>query len=290
MGVMAAAFSCSAGGGDLADGDGPQVLLDGGAPPDAALDYTPLDASTYETGPSPVVDAGPNLLCGSGCSPDDETACADWDGGTAAEGGVAPLRDAGAVSSCQVQRSSSGAARASCGPAGPGGPEAPCLAASDCAPGYACVGEGAGGLCRPYCCAGEGACPTDHFCDERPLLEPDVEPAARLRVPVCVVAVGCDLSKPPCTDMADPNCACRDGLACLVVSGGKSSCVTPGAGQAGESCPCAWGHVCSQGTNTCLKLCSLSVNQPDPDCRCMAASDLPQNYGVCAGQGGSDGG
>lgn len=283
-------FSCSAGASDAAGG-GPSVVPDSGAPEDATLDYTPLDVSTYETGPSPVVDAGPSQLCGAGCSPDDITACADWDGGDqAADAGDAALQDAGSTFSCQVERNSSGAAMANCRPAGAGGPEAPCLAASDCAPGYACVGEGAGGLCRPYCCEGNEACPTDHFCDRRPLLEPSLDVADRLRVPVCVVAVGCDLSKPPCTAAGDPNCACADELACMVVSGGKSSCVAPGMGQAGESCPCAWGHVCSQGTNTCLKLCPLSVNDPAPDCRCMAASDLPQNYGVCAGQGGSDGG
>lgn len=201
--------------------------------------------------------------------------------GTAGTGGDG--MDAGAPRySCQVGVRSS-EPRAACALSGSGDLDAPCLDGSDCRPGFACVGRVAG-RCRPYCCD-RSACGSvvGTHCSAEPLLGvPDVRGQAPM-VPVCVPAVECSLTEDyPCTG---DGCTCPDGTACMVVSdAGKTSCVVPGDGGAGDACPCKWGHVCSKATNECVKLCQTAA--PGDDCgsgRCQATPVLPMGWGVCVG-------
>jgi hypothetical protein len=184
--------------------------------------------------------------------------------------------------SCQVgvRRSEP---QASCVLAGPGTVDSPCLRGSDCQPGLACVGKVAG-RCRPYCCD-HTACRSveDTHCAEEPLLGVPASGGVPRTAPVCVPAVECSLAEDyPC---ASNTCTCPDDTACMVVSeDGKTSCVVPGDGGAGEACPCKWGHVCSQATNECVKLCQTAA--PGDDCgsgRCQATPALPLGWGVCVG-------
>jgi hypothetical protein len=210
-------------------------------------------------------------------------------GGGAGEGtsGTSGL-DGGSVvieNSCQV-RPKNAAPLAQCVPAGTGAADAPCLRADDCAPGLACVQEGDAGQCRPYCCMAD-SCPERTHCFERTLF--GVTPS--LPVPVCVPAVDCGLAEPfPCSPGA--TCSCPDGLACMVIGVDRSTtCVPPGPGYEGQACPCYWGHVCSQVTNRCVKLCQTTVS--DASCTtgiCQASAELPLGWGVCVGSTRPDGG
>jgi hypothetical protein len=200
--------------------------------------------------------------------------------GTGATGGTGPI-----VNSCQV-RLKNGAPRAQCVPAGSGTIDAPCLRGADCAPGLACIAEGDAGLCRPYCCDSE-SCPERTHCFDRTLF--GVTPS--LDVPVCVPSVDCGLAEPyPCPEGA--TCSCPEGLACMVIGSDRTTtCVEPGRGREGQACPCDWGHVCSQVTQTCVKLCQTAV--PEASCvtgMCQASAELPPGWGVCVGMPRPDGG
>ena len=225
------------------------------------------------------------------------------DGGAAGEGGQGASGNAGGAgagtsgtggtsggsgpieNSCQVRRKN-GAPRAQCVPAGRGEIDAPCLRGADCAKGLACVEEGDAGVCRPYCCDAE-SCPERTHCFERKLfgVTPDLD------VPVCVPSVDCGLAEPyPCPEGA--TCSCPDGLACMVIGSDRTTtCVVPGRGRETQACPCDWGHVCSQVTQTCVKLCQTAV--PDASCAtgmCQASAELPPGWGVCVGTPRPDGG
>lgn len=195
--------------------------------------------------------------------------------GRAGSGGTGPTT---VVNACQV-RVEDDRPRAKCGPAGTGAVDAPCLSDSNCAPGLACVREGDAGQCRAYCCD-EQSCSDRTHCLERPLF--GVRPA--LTVPVCVPAVDCGLAEPyPCPDGA--TCSCPNGLACMVAGADRSTtCVEPGDGMEGDQCPCYWGHVCSNVTNRCVKLCQTTA--PELACTtgiCQASAELPAGWGVCVG-------
>jgi hypothetical protein len=262
-------------------------------------------------------------LCGAdlACDPDDPAACADFvpepdepgdtDGGAdasdepdagasgsfgdadagfaeedAGQADVAPLPklDAGDASSesAYACRLAPTKATATCGVAGARTVDESCVDSSDCAPGLACVGDAKLARCLPHCCGGDALCKVGTFCAERPLRQGDDAAVVSL-VPVCVPVSNCDLSSPyPCTDAE--KCTCGEGEACMVVRGdGSTSCVVPGMGRAGDSCPCAWGHVCSLATNTCLKLCQLTAASPCGAGRCQSAAHLPAGWGVCIG-------
>ncbi|HEY6728083.1 MAG TPA: hypothetical protein VI197_28940, partial [Polyangiaceae bacterium] len=187
-----------------------------------------------------------------------------------------PLMPSGMA--CRVNVTPDGPSRG-CGLAGDGRDSDPCTSAADCAGGFACVGEGNAGICRPYCCsAGQDPCASGSYCGERALL------GSELEVPVCLRADNCSLSQAyPCASADE--CQCREGTACLVVRrDGTTTCAVPGDGQAGDACPCAWGHVCSQASGTCLKLCDTVVDDDPPQCGegiCQAAANLPGSWGVC---------
>ncbi len=249
-----------------------------------------------------------NPLCGEaaemGCVPDDEVSC-DTTLGMGGAGGQSPLGGAaglggmaGSVSipsdsgslepsgySCHVV-SIGGERRRSCELSGQGGPDAPCLSPAGCAAGLTCVGEGASGRCRPYCCRGATSCDGETFCSE----EPVVGGTQDLTAPVCVRAEQCNLAEAyPCPDGTD--CQCSGGTACMVVGSGITSCVAPGTGEEGDPCnpseqaSCAWGHYCHP-TERCVKLCS-TVSTKD-ECGtgrlCLSpaqSGSLPPDFGIC---------
>jgi hypothetical protein len=129
------------------------------------------------------------------------------------------------------------------------------------------------------------------YCAERPLRdepagtnkEPTIDAGSSIMVPVCARADECSLSQPyPCP--AGKDCQCPEGTACSVVDAATptTTCLKPGNGSAGQACPCAFGHVCSQTTQKCLKLCQTKTT--DAECsKCQASVELPDGWGVCVG-------
>jgi len=213
-------------------------------------------------------------------------------GGTAGRGGTGGSLPDGAVPvySCQVQ-SSQGEPASVCLEAGAGDVDDPCLGGADCRPGLACVGKVAG-RCRPYCCEHDSCREAGTQCSIEPLVAAGAlageEPAS---VPVCVPAIDCSLAEDyPCGE--GQVCSCPEGTACLVVdSEGTTNCAPPGDGTEGEACPCAWNHVCSQGTNQCVKLCQTAAATADCGSgRCQASPALPLGWGICVGYAPADGG
>ncbi len=192
---------------------------------------------------------------------------------------------------CRVERKAGTRVRV-CAVAGQGELDDPCVSSSDCQPGLGCVAEGLGGRCRPYCCAGASECPTGTYCAERQLRE-TVSTDTTILLPVCMPAENCSLAEQyPCPE--GMQCQCSEGKACMVVrADGTTACVAPGAGESGDSCPCAWGHVCSQASGTCKKLCLTTSNSPNEACgdgACQVSSSLPENWGICVGETLPDGG
>lgn len=240
-------------------------------------------------------------LCGAvgTCIPDDADSCSDSLGGA---GGESSIGQAGGLSydpgdlashgvSCQAtpQEGCEGTScpvERTCRSAGTSPEAAPCVVASDCAPGLACVGDGVSGLCRPYCCEGsEASCEDGYYCDERRLTE---HPG--FYVPVCMPVDDCPLTDPfPCPDGQD--CACQDGRACVVVrADGSTACTQPGPGQTGDPCTgketaeCAYGFVCSPSAG-CMKICSaVSAEETCPGGgTCQSPPEFPKDLGVCIG-------
>ncbi len=211
--------------------------------------------------------------------------------GSGGTSGTAAPPDAGpTVYSCQVNVSGN-EPRSVCALAGIGDADAPCLDGTDCKPGLACVGKVAG-RCRPACCDHDrcGSVSGTH-CSLEPLARSNAPSGDEpVLVPVCVVAIECSLAEDyPCTGSV---CTCPESTACMVVgTDGNTSCVPPGIGAEGEACPCAWGHVCSQVTGRCVKLCQTAA--PADDCgsgRCEASPALPLGWGLCVGRGAADAG
>lgn len=174
---------------------------------------------------------------------------------------------------------------AECAQSGAGSEGSACASARDCAPGLGCVGSAGAGQCLPYCCGGNDSCGEGRYCAQRPLRSPDItDEATAPTIPVCAVADNCSLMLGPCTSAG--GCSCPSGLACTIVRASTTACVEPGAGEEGESCPCAPGYFCSQGTNTCLKFC----NTQDPVSNCgtrecqPGPSGFPMGWGLCVGE------
>lgn len=233
-----------------------------------------------------------NSLCAGACNPDDELACTD-DGSSSADdaedGGVAgggAGSDSGAkLRACHIVATNSGQ-QVQCAPAGSGEVAAPCLSSEDCAPGYGCVGPQGMATCRRFCCEDPESCEPGTYCAERVVRSLEANALSVAKAPVCVAPVLCRLDEPyPCLDQA--TCECAAGTACMVVrADGTTDCVTPGTGLAGDECPCAAGHVCSKGTNACLKICKTN-NLTEPQCDeglCQASQELPEGYGTCVGE------
>jgi len=99
--------------------------------------------------------------------------------------------------------------------------------------------------------------------------------APKFEIPVCIVAMTCDLiSGQPCPS----------GLACQIVrDDGTTSCVPPGPGKSGDPCPCAKGYTCSWTDKTCLKLCeTMGPNTCGPNAFCEGGvGQFPSTVGYC---------
>lgn len=273
--------------------------------------------STSESPGGLVLDIGGGDLGGSGglnlhplcgqmgpCMPDDPMECTypSGDDGDGEEVGIGGMGGAGVgfggmagastggaggypgddLLGCQLIKKA-GETRRSCEVAGTGELDAPCLSSAHCAPGFACVGEGASGLCRPYCCRGDQAsCSAGTYCVARRVIGASDE----LMAPVCARADQCKLTEEyPCPE--GTQCQCGEGTACVAVrSDGTTSCVAPGTAKKGEACDgpfsCSWGHVCSFSRG-CLKLCSTvsTRDQCEPGEFCQALAGFTDDVGVC---------
>jgi hypothetical protein len=223
-------------------------------------------------------------LCGDDeapCDPDDASAClAAQQSGSDAQ---TPGADAGMLMSCQVRATLAGQ-QAVCAPAGTGTSGDPCVSGANCAPGFACVEAAGTAQCRRYCCNDSESCETGTYCTKRSLRLDAKAVLSPVTVPVCVKAVACLPLEPyPCPE--GTTCQCPADTACTVVrADGTTDCVPPGTGVEGENCPCAAGYVCSQGTNTCLKICKLRLDEPQcSDGLCQSSKSLPDGYGLCVG-------
>jgi hypothetical protein len=253
-----------------ADAAPDQVLGDVGQPPIVIIED-----------PSPLLH-----YCGEGCGTADDGAVF-YPGNLEACGSLA-AGGAGGELSCAVERGEDDAPVSACLPAGTVEMGSSCNEVSRCALGLACVGEDNATQCLPYCCEDPEACAPGTFCSAQPLRQPDDVTAEPLLVPVCVDAHDCDLDEPfPCPE--DETCTCPAGLACTLVRDGTTGCVPPGTGTEGESCPCApasatsLGYVCSQATQTCVKVCSpgASPSGCGTGSRCQATAAMVDNFGVC---------
>lgn len=232
----------------------------GGGHEDASIDLSP-DAGKRRT------DAPYAELCGSGfpCTPG-SSAC------------VSASLDVGeADDTCQVFPSDEGPV-AACVPAGAFGLGDPCVTAGDCAAGLGCVQANGAGVCRPYCCGDVELCPEDTYCAPQPMAE-DAASETPLEIPACIPATHCELLNDAAT--------CPPGLTCTIVrADGTTSCIEPGDGKLGASCPCAAGYVCAKLTDTCRKLCR--IGHDELDCpnggTCQGGSTgYPENIGICVG-------
>ncbi len=213
-----------------------------------------------------LIDPGKNNAGLGGGAPGSSTGSSSSSGG----GGAS---DAGAVPAeltCKLAPIS-GAAIPGCAPTGDSLMGNPCQTAVDCGVGLACIATPSGGLCRPYCCGEVEACPLDTYCAPVPMAE------AAVKIPVCLPAYKCK----PLDDSS-----CTNGQTCTIVrDDGTTSCVDPGDGSRGDSCPCAAGQVCSKITNTCLRLCHIGNDMAD----CGVGScqggvmGYPDGIGICVG-------
>jgi hypothetical protein len=241
-----------------------------GAGGSSGLDYDAgADAALPPMTPSYLsLCGGPHATCTPGATVD---TCAP--GGNPGMGGSAT--DASALS-CQVVSSAGGGGgggdagvTAQCRMAGAGVVGAPCTTVADCGPELGCM-AGLTPTCRPYCCESLESCPADTYCIQAAMAE-----SASTQIPVCVPAQKCELLD---------DTTCPPGLTCAIVrDDGTTSCVTPGAGTAGESCPCAAGFTCSLSNATCLQLCSTAVaGSCGPTGLCQGGSTaFPANVGYC---------
>ena len=158
---------------------------------------------------------------------------------------------------CHVESSASGAdTHAACLPVGPGTDGSPCVAPTDCGPGFECIGTG---TCRRYCCQGEAVCQANAFCDIQSVAVP-----AQTKVPVCMPIDKCNL--------LDAR-SCPPMQTCAVVQeDGGSSCVATGAAKAGDGCDedhCGVDLVCLgvPGQRRCYQLCHPAT--PEEACSPM---------------------
>ena len=106
-----------------------------------------------------------------------------------------------------------------------------------------------------------------------------------LAVPVCVQADNCKLDDAyPCDPTQAGGCTCPESKMCTVVrDDGTTSCVTPGSGRSGDACPCAPSYFCSQGVQTCVKVCKTDRSTDCGTGRCQATAGFPTGFGLCTG-------
>ncbi len=211
-------------------------------------------------------------------------------GGSTASGGAGGSTDTGTGGAggstageieCKLAFDADGVSRA-CTPSGSTPEDAPCTTASDCGPGLGCVllGDQATGVCRAYCCGDTELCRTGTYCAPRPMAEaadPDVV------IPVCIDADDCTLLA---------TAQCPEGTGCFVVRGdGTTSCIPPGPGKQGDSCPCAEGYACTKLDEVCFKVCHTNPSSQTAECdagyTCQGnVATLPDGFGLCISTNG----
>ena len=191
------------------------------------------------------------------------------------------------VYACHVRRGEAGPV-GQCELAGTGDVGEPCTSSHDCKPGLGCVGDLNAGQCLRFCCGLEDECDSGRYCANRPLRD-DADPEP-LAVPVCVQADNCKLDDPyPCDPTQAGGCTCPESKMCTVVrDDGTTSCVTPGSGRSGDACPCASGYFCSQGVQTCVKVCKTDRSTDCGTGRCQATAGFPTGFGLCTGMTAED--
>jgi hypothetical protein len=215
---------------------------------------------------TPYFNGSYSYLCGGSnpaCVPGTEDCTPGGDPGMGNSGA------GGAMIACQLVADDN-IAVAACGVVGEFVAGDPCETGAHCGAGLGCVATPSGGACRAYCCDQLEDCPTDTYC------APGLMAEAAVKIPVCVPVKKCQ----PLDDST-----CDPGQTCTIVrDDGTTSCVDLGAGERGESCPCAAGFMCSKINNTCLKLCHLGN---DADCMggtCQGGvMGYPEGIGVCVG-------
>lgn len=246
-------------------------------------------------------------LCGSGECVPDSLDCNDSEPPGGDSGGAAGDSGPDDELACRLEPVE-GEPVAVCALAGPNRLDEPCFSASDCQAGYACIGAGLTGRCRPFCCHGPSSCDSlsGTYCSHQPqrVNSNDESSEEPLIVPVCIPADDCDLTDPyPCP--SGRTCGCPEGKACLVVRtadadenpAGSTACVEPGPGKVGEPCPvegripkkgepepkvCGHGLVCSRATGKCVELCStLGAGTTKCAGLCQASPALPTGWGIC---------
>ena len=231
----------------------PSCLPFDGSPPDEYVhDTSAPDANGNEDA------SGRHPLCGvsPSCDPDDEEACARARmktralrrGADATTSGRKRRLDAAADAAADVTPARCRRRRTTApGSADPGGARQMPLQHLRRLRSWPGLCGTEHGQCRPYCCDGSDLCAERSYCAERSLRE-SVALGKDVRVPVCVTADRCDLGQPyPCQADAQSqdDCTCKDPqTACAVVrADGTTSCIEPGAGKAGEDCPCGGMHI-----------------------------------------------
>lgn len=190
--------------------------------------------------------------------------------------------------SCQLV-SLRGSVTAGCAPSGLGVEGSVCTSATDCAPGFGCVGEQGAGQCLPYCCSGDDVCGANRYCDLRPMRSLEFASAEQApKVPVCVVAEQCTLDlategEQPDARGAEAN-SCPENSACTLVRANTTACRPTGKGKEGQDCPCGAGYFCSRVSNTCLKLCNTNEPASCGQRECQPGpSGFPDGWGLCVG-------
>jgi hypothetical protein len=181
---------------------------------------------------------------------------------------------------CHVTLDNSAAtdtAQAICTPAGIGGNGAACIASTDCAAGFECVGSP--GVCRQYCCTLPATCGANFFCDVQ-----NETSAGSVKVPVCEPVQECQLMG------GDTMCGVDETCGIVNDNDGTTSCEDVGPADVGQACDdthCKKDLVClgDVGSKKCLALC----DKAHPNCAsgktCMGAAPLftgpNAGVGVC---------
>ncbi len=188
----------------------------------------------------------------------------------------------GAAESCVPVSDGQGNIAPFCQPAGQGQSGASCGSNAECAPRFLC----ANGTCRRLCCGGDwSACPKGEHCFREILAKDASGNVVDTGAMLCLPSDDCDALSPA-------SCV-APGTQCLIVDGtGATACIQPGAGQAGEACPCAGGHVCveDEGKEICRRLCKAVEGGGEPGCEggdlCIHFNRDPAGVGECTPKGG----
>lgn len=216
--------------------------------------------------------------CGDACLPGTgvhESCAAGGMGGAGGAGGAGGGGGGSTSDDCKLEFDGQ-VVNGVCSVSGTQAAGAPCLSAADCLPGHGCVDPGE---CRPYCCGDLEACPSEPdtvpttYCELRTMAVMGT-PVIGATIPVCVPVTPCELLN---------DASCGMGLTCTIVrNDGSTSCVVPGTGEDGDPCPCAPGHLCSTGSNTCKQLCRVGMDDCPPSApSCQGGVTTPMGFGIC---------